>query len=147
MVTSNSNGKHCAASANGNGAVSARRPLRVLVVDDDRDTVLTTTALLREEGYDVRGVHNGEAALIIAGSFEPDVYLIDITLPAISGYDVARAIRAHYGRGPVLVAVTGAGKFSDRVAATLAGFNHHLLKPYGPERLLDLLQHLGAQSN
>jgi two-component system, chemotaxis family, CheB/CheR fusion protein len=117
----------------------------VLVVDDNRDAVLTTVALLRDEGHDVRGAYTGRAALLNTREFEPEVYIwLDTNMPGMSGYEVARAVREHYGRFPVLVAITGAGSFSEKMAATLAGFDHHLVKPYIAQRLTDLLRAIAA---
>ena len=81
---------------------------RVLVADDDKDAVLILTALLRDEGYEVRGVHHGAEVLDAVFNFAPDVVLLDIGMPQMSGYEVARRLRERYGSArPALIAVTG----------------------------------------
>jgi CheY-like chemotaxis protein len=119
--------------------------LRVLVCDDDKDTVAILTALLREEGYEVRGVYSGHAVLDRVRDFGPDVVLLDIGMPQISGYEVARELRERYASArPLLIAVTGHSKPTDRTLAQLAGFDHHFAKPYEPNALLALLRASGA---
>jgi DNA-binding response OmpR family regulator len=119
------------------------RPLRILLADDDRDATLSLSTLLKLEGYDVRHVYDGGATLDAVREFEPDIVLVDIGMPKLSGYDVARHIRERYGKaGPVLVALTGWKQASDRILATLAGFNHHVAKPYDPGALLALIRRL-----
>src|SRR5512134_3699620 len=79
------------------------RPLRILLADDDRDTTLSLATLLKLEGYEVRHVYDGDATLRAIREFEPDLVLVDIGMPKLSGYDVARQVRERYGReGPVL---------------------------------------------
>ena len=117
------------------------RPLRILLADDDRDATLSLSTLLRLEGYEVRHVYDGDATLTAVREFAPDLVLIDIGMPKISGYDVARRVRERYGKeGPVLVALTGWKQASDRILATLAGFDHHVAKPYDPGVLLQLVR-------
>jgi DNA-binding response OmpR family regulator len=116
------------------------RALRVLLADDDRDATLSLATLLKLEGYDVRQVYDGSATLAVAREFEPDVILVDIGMPKVTGYDVARALREQYGKkGPVLIALTGWKQASDKILATLAGFDHHVAKPYDPAALLSLV--------
>src|SRR5688572_8895619 len=116
---------------------------RVLVADDDVDTVLTLTTLLRDEGYDARGVHRGAEVLQEVFNFAPDVVLLDIGMPQMSGYDVARTLRERYGSArPALIAVTGRSGKTDRQQALAAGFEHHVAKPYEPHALLALLAQL-----
>jgi CheY-like chemotaxis protein len=119
---------------------------RILVADDDKDAVLSLTALLREEGYQVRGVHRGAEVLDAVFTFAPDVVLLDIGMPQMSGYDVARTLRERYGSArPALIAVTGrAGEF-DRQHALAAGFEHHVAKPYEPRILLRLIGQLSGR--
>jgi len=121
-------------------AAVAVQPLRVLLADDDRDGAATLSTLLELEGYEVRTVHGGQEALDAAREFKPDVFLLDIGMPKITGYDAARRLRQRYGEDcPVLVAVTGWKQASDKILATLAGFDHHVAKPYEPSQLLNLL--------
>jgi CheY-like chemotaxis protein len=123
----------------------ARRSLRILVADDDRDEVAMLVALLRDEGHEVRGVYDGKAVAPAARLFDPEVYLIDIAMPRMTGYDVARAIREEYGRASVLIAVTASARVTDRLAATLAGFDHHVAKPFDPQALIELLRVSGTE--
>ena len=130
-------------SASREEAATAARPLRVLLADDDCDGARTLAALLELEGYEVRTVHGGQDALDAAREFRPDVALLDIGMPKITGYEVARRLTQRYGeRCPVLVAVTGWKQASDRILATLAGFDHHVAKPYDPNTLISLLAKL-----
>jgi CheY-like chemotaxis protein len=119
---------------------------RILVADDDKDTVLSLIALLREEGYEVRGVHRGSEVLQAVFNFAPDVVLLDIGMPQMSGYDVARTLRERYGSArPALIAVTGRAGEADRRHAQAAGFEHHVAKPYEPRALLRLIGELSAR--
>src|SRR5262245_38491249 len=117
-----------------------RAQRRVLLADDDRDGVRTLSTLLELEGYEVRTEHGGQEALDAAREFEPDVVLLDIGMPWVSGYEVARRLRGRYGdQCPVLIAVTGWKQASDRILASLAGFDHHVAKPYEAADILTLL--------
>ena len=130
-----------------NDAQQARRRLRILIADDERDQVTTLAAILNDEGHEVREVYRGSEVLRMIADFSPDVALIDIGMPGMTGYDVAREVRGHYGKeGPLLIAVTGWKKASDRILAQIAGFDHHLGKPFESQRLLDLLEPLAAGS-
>jgi len=129
------------------GSGQAKRPgrdaLRVLVVDDDHDELITLVALLRDEGYDVRGSNRGKDVIDLVRDFDPHAVLLDIGMPDLNGYEGCRLIRTRYGSAsPLLIAVTGWKKASDRLLAQLAGFDHHVAKPYDPQLLLSLLQAL-----
>jgi DNA-binding response OmpR family regulator len=118
-----------------------RRKLRVLVVDDNRDEVLTLMEIVRDEGHDARGIYNGRDVLDAVREFDPDVVLLDIGMPDRNGYDVARKIVERYeDRRPRLVAVTGWKKSSDRMLAQMAGFDHHIAKPYAPTEIVAVLR-------
>ena len=119
----------------------APRSLRILVVDDDRDTVLTLTTLLRHEGYDTRGVYRGKDVLSTFEDYEPDAVLVDINMPYMNGYDVARAIKnIPHGPRPLLIGISGVyKKGADKVLAGIAGFDHYLTKPYEASEVLTLL--------
>lgn len=117
--------------------------MRILVADDDRDAVLVLTTLLEDEGYQVRGVHHGTEVLDAVFNFAPDVVLLDIGMPKITGYEAARRLRLRYGNDcPVLIAITGWKQASDKILASLAGFDHHVAKPYEPAQLIELLAKL-----
>lgn len=120
---------------------TAPRPLRILVADDERDTVLTLMVLLRDEGHEVRGVYSGRQALAVLRDFEPDAVLLDIALPELSGWEVAREIKKRMGdTGPLLIGISGEYKQgADRILSEIIGFDHYLLKPYEPRALLALL--------
>lgn len=114
---------------------------RVLVADDDEDTLLTLTTLLRDEGYEARGVQCGADVLQAVFNFAPDVVLLDIGMPEVSGYDVARAIRREaWGRSMRLIALTGWGQAEHRRRSLEVGFDEHLVKPVELEVLEDVLQ-------
>ena len=114
--------------------------LRILVADDDRDAVSSLLVLLREEGHQVRGVYTGLDVLDSVRDFAPDAVLLDIGMPHVSGYEVARELRLRYASArPMLIAVTGRNQPSDRNLAQLAGFDHHVAKPYDPNALMGLL--------
>ena len=142
------NGRPASYAATGQpGAGGAQRAIRVLVADDDRDTVLSLRLLLSTEGYEVLGVYDGDSVLAAVRDFKPDGVLLDIGMPKMTGYDIARQLRATQGNDLLLIAVTAWSKFSDRMAAHIAGFDHHVSKPYQPEEILKLLEpladHLG----
>ena len=113
---------------------------RILIVDDSRDGGESMTVLLRVLGAEVELVHSGRAALEAVGAFKPDVVLLDIGMPGMDGYEVARRIRAnHDHRGVMLIALTGWGQDEDRQRSAAAGFNHHLVKPADIDQLRQLL--------
>jgi two-component system CheB/CheR fusion protein len=116
------------------------RPARVFVVEDNLDAALTLVDLLEIWGYEVRAAHDGLAAVEVAPEFHPDVVLLDIGLPGIDGYEVARRLRRRPELdGLLIVAVTGYGQDSDRQRAREAGCDHHLVKPVDLEVLRRLL--------
>ena len=104
--------------------------LRVLVVDDSADAAESLAAVLRLQRHDVRIARDWETVAAAVPEFGPDVVLLDIGLPEVDGYEIARRLRARPdAREAVLVAVTGYGREEDRAAAREAGFDHHLVKP------------------
>jgi len=112
---------------------------RVLVVDDNRDAADSLGMLLLVSGHDVRVAHGGRAALSLAEEFRPEVVLLDIGMPDLDGYAVARQMRAElWGADVCLVALTGWGQEEDRRRTRLAGFDHHFTKPIDPEKLASL---------
>ena len=122
------------------------RPLRVLVVDDNVDTVLSFSMLLRASGHEVQTAHDGLAAVQAAINYRPDIVLLDIGLPGLNGYEVAKQIRQHPDlKHVVLVALTGYGQDSDRHASGQAGFTHHLVKPARFEELQKILATVAEQ--
>lgn len=122
------------------GRVLSLPPRRILIVDDSRDGGESLSMLLRVLGADVSLVHSGRAALQAVESFRPDVVLLDIGMPGMDGYEVARRIRANgANRGIMLIALTGWGQEEDRQRSAAAGFNHHLVKPADIDQLRQLL--------
>ena len=113
---------------------------RVLVADDNRDAADTLGLLLELYGHEVRIAHSGNAALEVAHSFRPNVALLDIAMPDLSGYDVARNLRLDTTSPRiVLIALTGYGQDGDKERAHEAGFDHHLTKPVDPSKLEALI--------
>lgn len=130
------------------GALRARRRLRILVADDERDQVTTLAMILQDEGHEVREVFRGAEVLRMVRDFDPDVALIDIGMPGMSGYEVARELRQEFGKHrPMLIAVTGWKQASDRILARLAGFDHHVAKPFESKALLELIEPLVSGTN
>ncbi len=120
---------------------------RILVADDNRDAAESMSMLLRMMGNDVRTVHDGAQAVEEASAFRPDVVLLDIGMPRLNGYDVARAIREQrWGAGMVLVALTGWGQDDDIRRAEEAGFDQHFTKPVNPAALERLIAGLHGES-
>lgn len=119
----------------------ADAPLRILVVDDNQDSAETLSMLLELMGNEISVAYDGEQALAMANTEKPDVVLLDIGLPKMNGYDVAREIRrTPWGGDPILVAVTGWGQTEDKELSREAGFDHHLVKPVDHDQLLKLMQ-------
>jgi CheY-like chemotaxis protein len=103
---------------------------RILVVDDNHDAATTLSELLRLDGHEPHAVFSAEGALEIALTFRPDVVLLDIGLPKMDGYEVARRLREiSFTARPTLIALTGYGQSEDRAKALSAGFDAHLVKP------------------
>jgi CheY-like chemotaxis protein len=112
---------------------------RVLIVDDNEDAGDTLGILLQTLHAEVRTVRNGPAALATIDGFDPDVVLLDIGMPFMDGYEVARRIRISRGENVLLIALTGWGQEEDVRRAEHAGFDHHLVKPPDLEKLGTLL--------
>ena len=115
--------------------------IKILVVDDNRDAADTCAMLLEASGHHVQTAYTGRQALELARTFHPHALLLDIGLPDIDGYKLARQIRATvWGRSAVLVAVTGWGQEEDRLRAVGAGFDQHLVKPIAAEMVESIVQ-------
>jgi len=103
---------------------------RILVVDDNRDSAISMAMLLNMTGNETRTAFDGLEAISAAEQFHPEVVLLDIGLPNLNGYEVARKIREQpWGQGMTLVALTGWGQDEDRERSQEAGFDSHLVKP------------------
>ncbi|HUP31080.1 MAG TPA: response regulator [Usitatibacter sp.] len=112
---------------------------RILVVDDNEDAANSLATLLEVMGYTVRIAYDGPEGIEAADEFEPAVALLDIGLPKLSGYDIARHVRGKRGGKVLLVAITGWGQEDDRNRAREAGFDHHFTKPADFDKLLSLI--------
>jgi PAS domain S-box-containing protein len=118
----------------------ASRPLRVLIVDDNKDAAMSLALAMNRLKHRVEIVHDGNQALIMAKSFRPEVIFLDIGLPGKDGYQVARALRAgEAGDRLTIVAITGYGSSDDRTRSREAGFDHHLVKPASLSTLVEIL--------
>jgi CheY-like chemotaxis protein len=116
---------------------------RVLIADDLPDAARSLAMLVELYGAEVRFTLDGEETVRVAESFRPEIVLMDISMPGMSGYDAARAIReAPWGRAMVLIALTGWGRSADLERARMAGFDGHLLKPVEPEALIRVIADL-----
>ena len=124
----------------GDGSASVGRGLRVVIADDERDTVMTLGILLRSEGFDVRMTTRGAEVPDVVQSFSPDFVLLDIGMPDRTGYDLAKELKARYGEAcPLLIAVTACRTPTEKALARSSGFHHHIGKPYNPVALIHLL--------
>lgn len=120
----------------------SHRVLRVLVADDDRDVVQTLSAVLQLEGHIVHAVYSGADVLPAARFFRPDAIVLDISIPGLSGYAVAQAVRHSFTdiRRPLMIAISGVWKHAgDQLVAQQVGFDHYLVKPCQPRAVLELL--------
>jgi CheY-like chemotaxis protein len=118
--------------------VQVRR--NILIADDNQDALESLALMLRMEGHEVVCASDGEEALALAGQRRPEIVVLDVGMPKLDGCEVARRIRAEdWGRGAVLVALTGWGQDVDRRRSREAGFDMHLVKPVDPATLCDML--------
>jgi CheY-like chemotaxis protein len=121
---------------------------RVLVVDDNRDSADSLKLLLQIWGHQAQCAYGGEEALAVVAEFSPEVVLLDIGLPGMSGYELAQRLRELPGaRHATLVAVTGYSRAEDRERTAAAGFHHHLVKPVDPGSLEAFMRDLPRQNH
>jgi CheY-like chemotaxis protein len=133
------------AEGTGPAATARSAPRRVLVVDDSPDAADSLALLLRLEGQEVGVAYDGPSALAQATAGPPDIAFLDLGMPQMDGYELARRFRADPAlQGVVLVALTGWGQPEDRRRTAEAGFDHHLVKPVEPDLLHGLLATLPA---
>ena len=119
------------------------RGSHALLADDNVDFANSMGLLLSSKGHDVRTVHDGAQALAAAADFVPEIAFIDIGMPKVHGYEVARRLRAEPATSEcLLVAVTGWGQEGDRQRARDAGFDRHLVKPVDPNEVDAILEAL-----
>jgi CheY-like chemotaxis protein len=125
--------------ANSERTHEVRQPprLRVLIADDERDTLLTLGLLCRDAGMEVRMVRSGKSVPPVVAEFSPDVVLLDLAMPDRGGLDIAEELTQRYGDGcPVLIAVTAYSSEGDRRMAKESGFHDFIAKPYDAQSLL-----------
>jgi PAS domain S-box-containing protein len=130
--------RHSAHPLSDAGALETRQALRILVVDDNRDAADSLAMLCESEGHVARVAYSSSEALEAAPLLQPDVALLDIGLPDIDGYELARRLRRKGETSPLLIAVTGYGQAEDRLRAQSAGFDYHFVKPVNIDSLLKL---------
>ena len=125
----------------GPGGPVARPPARILVADDDRDTAVMLATILRHEGHEVHVVLRGDEVLELERLMKPDVLVVDVHMPGMSGYAVAREIRERRALDPpLLVAVSGVWtKKSEQLLGQAVGFDHYLVKPCAPQEVVALV--------
>jgi CheY-like chemotaxis protein len=116
-------------------------PRRVLLVEDNEDAATLLAEFIQLHGHEVVAAHDGASALALAERFQPDVAILDLGLPVMDGYELARRLEAQ--RRVRLIAVTGYGRDSDRKRTLEAGFEAHLAKPVELARLLSLVDKAG----
>jgi CheY-like chemotaxis protein len=122
------------------------KALKILVVDDNADAAESLGMLLELSGHEVRLAYSGPQALSSAREFAADVIFLDLGLPGMDGFEVARELRADISlHQPVLIALTGWGADEDRHRGQAAGFDHHLVKPVDMDKLLDLIAAIAQQ--
>jgi CheY-like chemotaxis protein len=122
-----------------------RSSVRVLVVDDNVDIAELLSEALREEGFQTDIAHDARTALTAWRRFVPHAAVLDIGLPDVDGYELAKTLRAEHGRHATLIAATGYGQARDRLRATEAGFDCHLVKPVSVNDLIVMLDQRIAQ--
>lgn len=116
-------------------------PRRIVVIDDNQDTAQSLAMVLRLHGHDVETAFDGASGLALALESAPDCVLVDIGLPGLDGYEVAKRLRSHdRDRRTLLIALTGYGQEEDHSRSRQAGFDHHLVKPVAQNVLEDLLR-------
>ena len=122
-------------------ASAPKAPLRILLADDDQDTLATLEAILQEEGHDVRTLQDGGNVRELVRGFDPDVCILDIEMPGKDGFVLARELRdVRIEDRPMLVAISGVWiRPSDRFLAIMVGFDHFFQKPADPAALVKVL--------
>jgi CheY-like chemotaxis protein len=139
-------GTHDATPARAGAEAPRSAPRRVLVVDDNVDAAETLTLLLEELGHEVRMLTDGSAVLETARTFKPHLILLDISLPDVSGFDLAAALRRSVDNpGVCLVALTGYGEEDHLRRSREVGFDHHWVKPIDLAVVEGLLVSLAAR--
>jgi len=117
--------------------------LRILVADDNRDSAISLAVVLRDEGHRVIEAYRGDAVLELTAQFKPEVLILDIGMPGLTGFEIAHRLQQELGPAcPLLIAVTAWTQPAARTLGTLSGFSHYLTKPYSTDELLTILASL-----
>ena len=120
--------------------------LRILIVDDNRDSADSLAMMLKVMGNETYTAYDGEEAVAAADKFRPEVILLDIGLPRLNGYEACRRIRTQEnGKRVIIIAQTGWGQDTDRQRTHDSGFNHHMVKPVNSTALISLLAELSRR--
>jgi CheY-like chemotaxis protein len=120
--------------------MTTKTALNILVADDNQDSVGLIKAMLEASGHTVHTAYNGTDAIQLARAQQPDVAILDLGMPGMSGNDVAKAIRLEpWGGDPLLIALTGWGTAEDKLETSWAGFDEHLTKPVSIHRIEQLI--------
>ena len=128
------------------GPVAKTEARRMVVVDDNLDAAHSLAELLGMSGHQVKVAYDGRSALDVVRAHAPDVVLLDIGLPGMDGYAVARELRAEHGDRLTLIALTGYGQEEDRRRTSEAGFDHHFVKPLDLHLLMRVVAALPSQT-
>jgi CheY-like chemotaxis protein len=132
--------QRCAPTSNAEASRIHWRALRILIADDDKDTVQTLAAILEDEGHKISPVYRALEVVPAVQSFQPEAVILDIAMPKMNGYDIANVIRQRFTNRPLLIAISGLwNKERDALFSKARGFDHHLAKPCSPDELLYLL--------
>lgn len=133
--------RHAAPASESGSAQSFWRPLNIVIADDEPDTVNMLKAILEDEGHRVEAVFRPDEVMPAVRRFMPDAVILDIAMPKISGYELAKQIRERFMTyRPLLIAISGVyRKGTDAFLSMAVGFDHHLSKPANPDELLELL--------
>lgn len=116
-------------------------PLRIVIADDDPDTVTTLAVILQDEGHQVYGFGTGREAVAAARLYRADAMVVDIQMPDMTGYDIARTVREHLKDPPLLIAISGRWKGeTDMLLSVVVGFDRYFPKPCEPQELLQCLE-------
>jgi DNA-binding response OmpR family regulator len=114
-----------------------------LIVEDEAHIVTLLTTKFRNAGYEIALARDGQAGLELATASAPDVILLDVMLPRLDGYEVCRAIKAHYGAdGPLIVMLSARSQAADRQRGLAAGCDEYITKPFRPAELLERVETL-----
>jgi len=123
--------------------LSRHEPCRILIVDADTDTARTLEILCRGWGHETRTARSAEDAIRLFSAFAPDLALVDVNLPGMSGYDLARLVRTNSAQArTILIALAGLTSDANRIEAYRVGFNEYLAKPLHSEKLHEIVSEL-----